>query len=186
MKGSLSFSWENWQLSPSSSLIATSACLYVLYRVGARTYVSHRVEARPSAHTAAWQVPGWGQGREMFLFRGWKRHTGLAGVAQEPRVGLTRPSPPPWFCLEVPLKLRVTLSLSACSLSAGFSGFSPRCFMFAGHTSSPGGSPQLSFTLPAKASQQKEAPTMPLLTLAARHLPPPLLHPRQSGNSLIA
>ena len=165
--------------------------MYVPYYVAARTYISHRMEARPSARSTARGGLGWGQGREMLLFWGWKRHAGLfpipiPGDAWEPRVGPTRPRLPPWFCLEVWLNPR-GICFSLCMLAfSWFLWFLSQVLHVCASHQRPQGSPQLSFTLPAKVSQQRGTPTMPLLTLAVRHLPPLLLHPRQSGNSLIA
>ena len=155
-----------------------SPCLYVCALMcvifcGCTTCAPHGLEARPAAPSVARGGLRWGQGREQLL-------------SWEPRVGLTCPSPPPGFCLEVWLHARGML-FPLCILAVGwFLWFlSPVLHVCMSHQR-PRGSPQLPFTPPAKFSQRRGAPAMPLLTLAARHLPPLPLHPGQSGNSLIA
>lgn len=175
-------------MSPSTSSISVCACSHVSCYVGAHIYIYiYHTGRRPDPLHAAWLREGWAGGEAgKCSFSGAGKGTpaqqGCLGA--QDRSDLSQSSS--LVCLEVWLNPGGIFFPSACSLSTSFSSFSPRCFMFACHTSGPRGSPQLSFTPPAKVSHQRGAPTMPLLTLAVRHLPLPLLHPRRSGNSLIA
>lgn len=110
-------------MSPSTFPVSTCMCSYILYNVSACTYVSHRMEAKPSVFSRA------GMG-EMLSFGAGK----APQDAWEPRVGLTHPSPPPWFFWEFGSSQEGFF----CSLLAGFSGFSPSCFTFMCYTGSPG------------------------------------------------
>ena len=142
---------------------------------------------RPDPLHAARLGEGWDGGKAgKCFFSGAQKARWLSRDAWEPRAGPTRPRLVPWFCLEVWLNPR-GICFSLCMLAfSWFLWFLSQVLHVCTAHQRPQGSPQLSFTLPAKVSQQRGAATMPLLTLAVRHLPPLLLHPRQSGNSLIA
>lgn len=83
-------------------------CTYVrVTQGGGQTLCTHRGLARAGVGARQGNAP---------LQRLEKAHQPSRG-AQEPRVGLTHPSPPPWFCLEGRLKLRVTFP--RCTLAFG-------------------------------------------------------------------
>lgn len=152
-------------MSPSTSSVSVCACSRVSCYVGAHIYIYIYLyiyitqdggQILCTQHGSGRAGMEARQGNAPFLVLEKARR--LSRDAWEPRIGLTCPSPPPWFCLEVWLNPGGIFFPSACSLSTGFSSFSPRCFMFACHTSGPPGQPTAFIHTPSKSFPPKRSP----------------------------
>lgn len=144
----------------------------------------YHVGWRPDPLYAAWLGEGWDGGKagkcpSSGAGKGTPAQQGCLGAQ-----GGSDPSQSSSLVLSGSLAQAKRDFFSLCMLTFGwFLWFVSQVLHVCTSHQRPWGSPQFSFTLPAKVSQQRGAPTMPLLTLAVRHLPLPLLYPGQSGNS---